>query len=151
VTALPPLAVTAAPSQWLQAATAAVPDGWPTFIRLPAGADTRANIRFRLPGEWHTNGRTSVMFDTATGKGTVSSRSDRVPPARKLLNQLYPLHSGYGMGRIYGALVFISGITLLWLTLTGGLSYLKRQRSNQPRSNPEPLRSGRLPADELSQ
>jgi uncharacterized iron-regulated membrane protein len=137
---LPPVAVsalpeklepapTAAPSQWLRGASAVVADGWPTYIRLPTEADAQANIRFRLPGEWHSNGRTSVTFDTTTGAGTVSSRSDQAPPARKLLNQMYPLHSGYGMGGVYAALVFVSGIAMLWLALTGGLSYLRRRRS----------------------
>lgn len=117
------------PSQWLLAASTAVPDGWPTYIHLPGDELTEASIRFRLPGEWHPNGRTSVTFDTTTGKATLSSRSDQVRPARKVLNQLYPLHSGYGMGWIYTLLIFVSGLAMLWLVVSGGISYLRRFRA----------------------
>lgn len=118
---LPP---TAPPSHWLRAALAAVPDGWPTFIRLDDGA---ASVRFRLPGEWHSNGRTTVTFDTATGAGHLTLRADQAPPARRLLNQLYPLHSGYGMAGWYAALICFGGLALLWLSVTGGLSWLRRR------------------------
>lgn len=120
------LAGEVAPSQWLLAASAAVPDGKPTYIRLPDGSRADASIRFRLPGEWHPNGRTSVTLETTTGKMTLGQRSDEARPARRALNQLYPLHSGYGMGWGYALLIFASGIALLWLGLSGGMSYLRR-------------------------
>lgn len=44
-----------------------------------------------------------------------------------ILNQLYPLHSGYGIGWLYAVLVFASGIAMLWLGITGLLSYWRRQ------------------------
>lgn len=138
---LPPLAATALPaqsqpagaapvaaSQWLQVAFAAVPDGWPTFIRLPDQRSTEFSVRFRLPDEWHSNGRTSVSFDTASGGANLSYRSDQAPTAHRLLNQLYPLHSGYGLGGLYALLIFASGIAMLWLSITGFLSWLRRRR-----------------------
>ncbi|MGD9659851.1 MAG: PepSY-associated TM helix domain-containing protein [Porticoccaceae bacterium] len=115
------------PSRYLQIATAAVPDGWPTYIRLPGKANSEGSIRFRLPDEWHANGRTSVNFDAHKGTATLSTRSDQVSPGRKLLNQVYPLHSGYGMGAVYAALIFLSGVAMLWLGISGGLSYLARR------------------------
>ena len=136
---LPPLAATTlakqnqpvaamAPSQWLQAAFTAVPDGWPTFIRLPDQRSNEFSVRFRLPDEWHSNGRTSVSFDTAGGGASLSQRSDQAPTAHRLLNQLYPLHTGYGLGGLYALLIFASGIALLWLSVTGFLSWLRRRR-----------------------
>jgi|GEM_PF-839708 len=134
---LPPVAVstlpkpienpsTLAPSQLLSTALEAIPDGWPTHIRLKSTGGMEANFRFRLPGEWHANGRTSITIHTTTGEVSVSSRSDQAPPVRKLLNRLYPLHSGYGMTTLYTLLVVVSGVALAWLAVTGGLSYLKR-------------------------
>ncbi|MCK9504221.1 MAG: PepSY domain-containing protein [Porticoccaceae bacterium] len=115
------------PSWYLLTAAAAVPDGWPTYIRLPGITNSEANIRFRLPGEWHANGRTAVNFDARQGTVTLTTRSDQVSPARNVLNQLYPLHSGYGMGVVYVALIFLSGVAMLWLGISGGLSYLARR------------------------
>ena len=97
------------------------------YIRLPAVNAPDASIRFRLPDEWHPNGRTSVKINTLTGDITLSARSDEVSPARRLVNQLYPLHSAYGMNAVYVFLVFFSGITLVWLSLTGGISYFKKR------------------------
>ena len=97
----------------LTLALAQVPDGWPTYIRLPDPERGQADIRFRLPGEWHPNGRTSVTLDARSGELVVSRRSDRVSTVRWWVNQLYPLHSGYGV--------------LGWLSLTGVVSYLRRR------------------------
>ncbi len=119
--------VDAAPSQFLLAAHKFIPDGWPTYIRLPAVNAPDASIRFRLPNEWHPNGRTSVKINSVNGDITLSARSDDVSPARRLVNQLYPLHSAYGMNAVYVFLVFFSGITLVWLSLTGGISYFKKR------------------------
>ena len=119
--------VDATPAQFLLAAHKFIPDGWPTYIRLPAVNAPDASIRFRLPDDWHPNGRTSVNINTLTGDITLSARSDEVSSARRLVNQLYPLHSAYGMNAVYVFLVFFSGITLAWLSLTGGISYFKKR------------------------
>lgn len=117
----------AAPSQFLLAAHEFIPDGWPTYIRVPAINAPDASIRFRLPNEWHPNGRTSVKINSVSGDITISARSDEVSPARRLVNQLYPLHSAYGMNTVYVFLVFLGGITLVWLSLTGAISYFKKR------------------------
>jgi uncharacterized iron-regulated membrane protein len=124
---MPSSSADAAPSQFLLAAHEFIPDGWPTYIRLPAVNAPDASIRFRLPNEWHPNGRTSVKINSVNGDITLSARSDEVSPARRLVNQLYPLHSAYGMNAVYVFLVFLGGITLIWLSLTGGISYFKKR------------------------
>lgn len=130
------------PSRWLLAAAAAVPDGSPTYIRLPGTDRGEASIRFRLPDEWHPNGRTSVTLEATTGKMTLGQRSDKARPARKALNQLYPLHSGYGMGWVYALLIFASGIALLWLGVSGGMSYLRRRPARGGLSFPRKIIRG---------
>src|SRR5690606_20174715 len=67
---------TAPPSALLGHAVAAITDGWPTYIRLGREGSAEASIRFRLPGEWHPNGRTSVIFNLDSGDVKVSERSD---------------------------------------------------------------------------
>lgn len=119
-------AADAPPSALLGHAVAAVPDGWPTYVRLGRDGAAEATIRFRLPGEWHPNGRTSVIFDLDSGDVRISERSDRAAPGRRLVNQAYPLHSGYGMNQLYLFLVFVSAVAMLWLGVTGLVSYFRR-------------------------
>lgn len=118
---------TAPPSVMLERAAQAVPDGWPIYIRLGNTVDSPASVRFRLPGEWHPNGRTSVTFDRSNGAIHLTARADEVGPGRVLVNQFYPLHSGYGTNEIYLLLVFLSGIALVWMALTGIISYFRRR------------------------
>lgn len=116
----------APPSQLLLAAQGYVPDGWPTYIRLPWAQSDTASFRYRLPGEWHPNGRTSVKIHLPSGDVLISTRSDKAGWQQRLVNQLYPLHSGYGMNSFYTLLVLFSGIAMFWLSVTGGLSYMRR-------------------------
>ena len=135
---LPPVAVTSMSSAMENAAAAQpadlfltaqhyIPDGWPTYIRLPFGSNNIASFRYRLPDEWHPNGRTSVKIQTTSGDVVVSARSDNVSTAQNLVNQIYPLHSAYGMNAFYSVFVLCGGLALFWLAITGGLSYLRRR------------------------
>lgn len=116
----------AAPSALFTHAAALVEDGWPTYIRLSRDGNGEFSMRFRLPGEWHPNGRTSVTISLLTGEVKRSERSDAAALSRKLLNQAYPLHAGYGMNHVYVLLVFVSAIAMLWLTISGLVSYCRR-------------------------
>jgi len=53
---------------------------------------------------------------------------------RRLINQLYPLHSGFGMNAIYRLLALFCGIVLTWLAVTGGLHYYKRWKHQRRRT-----------------
>lgn len=116
----------ARPSALFLHAAALIDDGWPTYIRLGRDGNAEFSMRFRLPGEWHPNGRTSVTIGLDSGVVRVSERSDRASSGRRLLNQAYPLHSGYGMNQVYLFLVFVSAIAMLWLALSGLISYCRR-------------------------
>ena len=113
-------------SQLLMLAQAQFPDGWPTFIRLSSNENPQANFRFRLADEWHPNGRSSVKMDLAKGQQLVSARSDEVGSAQQLINQLYPLHSGYGMPWAYSLMVLLGGLALAWSCVTALLGYGRR-------------------------
>ncbi|WP_448212821.1 PepSY-associated TM helix domain-containing protein [Colwellia sp. MEBiC06753] len=101
-------------------------NSWPTYIRFPQHEANFYRFRFRLTDEWHPNGRTSVNVDALTASITLSPRSDQVPWQYRLINQLYPLHSGYGINGIYQVLICIAGIYLFWLSITGLLSYIRQ-------------------------
>ena len=121
-----PAAASATAGQLLLQAQQQVADGWPTYIRLPAPGMAAMSVRYRLPDEWHPNGRTSVKIELPSGIVTLSARADQVDWPQRLINQNYPLHSGYGMHPFYRLLILVGGITLFWLSLTGGWSFLRR-------------------------
>lgn len=112
-----------------------VPDSWPTYITLSLeqGAPS-LRLRVRLHEEWHLNGRTNIWLTTHNGELKLTERADQMSPARRLLNQLYPLHSGFGMNPVYRLLAFFCGIVLAWLAITGGLHYYKRWQHQRKRS-----------------
>jgi uncharacterized iron-regulated membrane protein len=121
------------PSRALALSLAQIPGGWPTFLRIPnidnINKHSFYRFRFQLPNEWHPNGRTSVNVYPERNKMAVSQRSDNLPWQYNLINQLYPLHSSYGMHWVYALLILMSGWYLLWLSISGGLNYLYRFKS----------------------
>lgn len=115
------------------------PNARPTYIRAWADGDGRQlRVRFRLADEWHLNGRTTVWVNLDSGIVSGTARSDKVGEARKLVNQLYPLHSGYGMDFIYRTLVLLSGVGFCWVLWTGFMHYIKRQLSRKRRHSNTP-------------
>lgn len=110
-------------SRALTAAQQQIPDGKLTYIRFPNDKNDFYRFRFRLPNEWHSNGRTSVNVYARSNRIEVTPRSDTVPWQYSLINQLYPLHSGYGINGLYQLAILLGGISLAWLGFTGLVSY----------------------------
>lgn len=125
------LEASAPPSRFLLEAMKQVPDAWPTYIRLGVGGSPEISFRLRVAGEWHPNGRSSVEFDPEASRARVNS-IDQAPAARKLLNQAYPLHAGYGLPALYSLFVAVTGICTCWLCLSGVSSWLRQRR--QPKT-----------------
>ena len=114
-------------SQLLPLAMSAAPDAWPTYIRLPTPDSAQARFRVRLAGEWHPNGRSTLTVDARRQEIIAAERSDEAGLGRRLLNQMYPLHSGYGLNAVYSFLVFVSGLACCWLATTGVLHWWRRR------------------------
>ncbi|MBC3764469.1 PepSY-associated TM helix domain-containing protein [Neptunicella marina] len=104
-----------------------IPDGALTYIRFAKGDNGFYRFRFRLPDEWHSNGRTSVNVYAKSNRINVTARSDEVTWQYNLINQLYPLHSGYGINDWYQLFIMFAGLGLAWLSLTGLLSYARQK------------------------
>lgn len=103
-----------------------LPQSWPTYIRFPQAELNQYRIRYRLPDEWHPNGRTAIVIDQTSGVMEATPRADRLPWQYRLINQLYPLHSGYGINGLYQALIMLAGLGLTWISITGLFSYLRQ-------------------------
>jgi len=111
-------------SQLLQRGQQEFPGGWPTYLRTDG---TQARFRFRQPGEWHANGRNWVQVGTEQGEGLEVSRTEEASGTRRLLDQMYPLHSAYGLPGWYRLSMLVSGIGAIWLSVVGGLSWWQRR------------------------
>ncbi len=115
-------------SELLLAATHALPEGTITLIHLADATSASAVFRMRLPGEWHPNGRTKVRVAASSGEVADFVRADQASPGRRLLNQMYPLHSAYGLSGFFRLLVFIGGGVTVWLSFSGMTGWLKKRR-----------------------
>lgn len=113
----------------LRIADLAVKDSWPTFIRTMPGDTPMAKIRVRMNGEWHPNGRTNIYVNLAQAKITRLQRVEDATPLQRVLNQMYPLHSGYGLPLFYAIIVFVGGAGALWLAVSGAINLLRREMS----------------------
>lgn len=107
------------PSQLLSAATNLIPQSLPSYIWLPNNERVNAKFRLRLTGEWHLNGKTSVIVDALSGEIITFDRSDKATNGQRLLNTMWPLHSGRGLPAVYSTLLFITGLGLLRLVYSG--------------------------------
>ncbi len=115
----------------MQLAQSQLPDSWPTYIRFPQGEENHFRFRYRLLDEWHPNGRTSINVDQTSGDMETSQRADQLPWQYRLINQIYPLHSGYGINGVYQFLILLGGLGLAWVSITGLLSYLRQFLSSK--------------------
>ncbi|WP_075185063.1 PepSY-associated TM helix domain-containing protein [Teredinibacter haidensis] len=112
----------------LKRAHRALPHSWPTYIRIQGQNMNHLRVRVRLNGEWHPNGRSSATVDLQRLEMTEFVRADTQPFLLRLRNQMYPLHSGYGMSPLYMGLVFIAGLGGIWLSVTGLIALLRRYK-----------------------
>ncbi|WP_343990248.1 PepSY-associated TM helix domain-containing protein [Kangiella japonica] len=105
------------PSDWLtriREMQKLLPDAQTIMIYLD-----RDRLRLKLPEEWHPNGRSYVGFVPGTSKlsEVVDYRNQTL--GTKLSHKIYPLHIGEVGGWLYFSLVVISGVSLLWVCLSG--------------------------------
>ncbi|MCG9695376.1 PepSY-associated TM helix domain-containing protein [Shewanella sp. Isolate11] len=113
-------------TQAMRLAQSQLPASWPTYIRFPQDEVSHYRFRYRLSNEWHSNGRTYINVDQSSGNMEATEVADQLPWQYRLINQTYPLHSGYGINGIYQLLILLAGLGLAWVSATGLLSYLRQ-------------------------
>lgn len=103
--------------------------GETVFLSPATTEDARLVIRKRMPGEWHTNGRSYVVIDpyTATVVQAIDARKQGL--GTRMMHAVYPLHTARVGGAGMVALAGQAGVALSWLAAGGVWSYASRRLS----------------------
>lgn len=108
--------------QRLQRAEDIFPDLTPQLISL-----SQHSIRMTSPNEWHPNGRSVVQFDEITGE-VIKAYDVRSASQGYLISQMiYPIHVAAIGGTWWLSVVFIGGLALIILPLSGIYFWCWRQ------------------------
>lgn len=89
------------------------------YIQLPAKADQPVRIRMILSDDPHPNGLTSIYLHPKTGEILAINRWNELDPGARAFAVVYPLHTGELGGPLLEAVVFVSGLALGMLGVTG--------------------------------
>jgi len=87
-----------------------------------------AMVRARQPAEWHPNGRSVVLFDPDGTRLIETEDATKAGFARETYNAIYPVHAAGMGGRLYDALVALTGIALMLLSVLGLVTFLRLAR-----------------------
>lgn len=115
----------------LAAAQAQFPQAKIRVAMWPAGPWDAARVRLKQPGEWRSDGGTTVLIDpsTSTVRGVINPRL--LGPGFRLNSALHPLHAATVGGRLYDLAAFLSGLSLAMLGFVGLWSFLLKPRRKQ--------------------
>jgi hypothetical protein len=98
------------------------------FYNPPVDAGGFHRFRLKQPCEMHPNGSTHVHLEV--GGGLVDpSDACAVPPGERAVHAMYPLHAGKTDSAIYKLLVFLGGLALAILSISGLVTYTQKLRS----------------------
>lgn len=99
-----------------------LPDARLVFYYPPNGGTGVHGFRLKRPCELHPNGRSYVYLDDA---GRTLQRTDActLPPGERALHAVYPLHAGKAGSGLYKLLVFLGGLALAAISVSGAVAY----------------------------
>lgn len=113
------------------AARAVWPDGEPTQISRPAKDPATLTVKFRLPGERHPNGRSTLTLDVEEGRFTAMRDARRGGPPAAYDDVLYGLHIGALAGPAHAWAWLAGALGLAVLTVSGVLAWLRGRRGTR--------------------
>jgi len=109
-------------------ADAALPGGRLVDVRIDPRPDRPLQVRKRLPGEVHPNGRSQVELDPYDGSVLRLTPYSRALPSSILNAWAYAWHSGTFGGITHRVLLLCSGHVLALLSISSGLLWAGRRR-----------------------
>lgn len=98
------------------------PDLTPQLVSI-----SNHSVRLTFPGEWHPNGRSSLKFDPKTGRLLESYDVRNATQGYLISQMIYPVHVAAVGGVAWLTVVFIGGIALIILPLSGIYFWCWRQ------------------------
>jgi uncharacterized iron-regulated membrane protein len=107
-------------------ADAALPEGKTTWVILPSSPTAAIIVRKKLPAEMHPVGRSFVHLDPCTGEVLLVENALQAPPGTRMINTLYPLHTGVAGGFFTRVLQFICGLVPAVLYVSGFIKWWNR-------------------------
>jgi len=112
----------------IAAARAVWPDGELTQLSRPPASPDSVSLKFRLPGEHHPNGRSTLTVDVAAGRVTAlrDARNGGMPATYD--DFLYAFHIAELGGALQLGLWLCGALGVMVLCVTGLLSWLRRPR-----------------------
>lgn len=120
----------------LSEAQARFPTATLRMVRWPAAPGKPASIRMKQPGEWHPNGRTTLLIDPATSRVVQVTDAQQLPSGLRATNALYPVHAASIGGWPYRILTAFSGLALALLGGVGTWSFLVKPRRKRRAARP---------------
>ncbi|MEX2525447.1 MAG: PepSY-associated TM helix domain-containing protein [Gammaproteobacteria bacterium] len=100
----------------------------PSFLSLPTDSTGVISVRLRQPGEWHSNGRNTVVFNPANGDILLAYDVRKTNATQTLLDNIYPLHVGNFGGIPLQSLYFFSGAAVVYFFITGLWLWWQRRK-----------------------
>jgi uncharacterized iron-regulated membrane protein len=95
--------------------------------RVAVPRDGVINIRARMPGEWHPNGRSAVYLAADGTSVLVRHDATTQRAGERATDAIYPLHIGAVGGPAYRIAVAIAGLVPSFLLVTGFLFWWRRR------------------------
>jgi uncharacterized iron-regulated membrane protein len=124
---------TAPDAALLERAQAALPDGQLMSWSPPVAGSAVHYFRFRVPGEVHPYGRSTVHADANSGEILQSQDATRAPRGIRAVNWLYPLHAVSVGGWAYRLAGVFAALALAVMSLSGLWSFVQWLRRRRPR------------------
>ena len=117
----------------LAAAQARFPNATLRMASWPSASGKPASIRLKQPGEWHPNGRTTVLIDPATSGVVRITDAQTLTRGERAVHAIYPVHAGAVGGWLYEWVTVLSGLALAALGAVGTWSFLIKPRRQKTR------------------
>ncbi|MDH0867102.1 PepSY-associated TM helix domain-containing protein [Mitsuaria sp. GD03876] len=104
------------------------PDGQLGYVQLGASDTRPVRLRFRLPGEPHPNGLSSIWAHPVDGHVLGQQRWDQLDLAGRSTAWIYPLHAGELFGIANRVITGLVGLVLFGMGVTGAWLWWRRRR-----------------------
>ena len=130
----PKLAAVPTPVDWpraLAAAQAGLPRARLSRIAVPRDDNPVLNVRARVQGEWHPNGRSLIFVDGVSGEVLAAHDATAQRAGARATEAIYPLHTGAVGGLAYRIAVTVAGLLPCFLFVTGFLFWRRRRAARR--------------------